>query len=342
MKTLLLNLIISLLLTSSILAQNNVKNWNNIAWNSKIEQIKTKYQDNLIKLKKEKKFGNSSYCDYVLNNYQAFNSDFTVYFIMDSVTNSLKRILLEPNVFKSNSKIDSTKRMKIYTNIFNSMEKKYGVPSTHEKNKNINSAEWFFNSTIISLNFIHMSEVNFNSITISYEKAKQGFDFRKTKWGYSKYQVLSSEKLKPMIDTNNIIGYETTIAGMKCLIGYIFANNKLTRSKYVFEEEHSNLNDYIVDYEMLKGFLNKKYGNYSNKDDAFWLNDLYKDDVQQRGFAISLGQLFYQSNWPTQKTNIDLLLSGENYKISLVIEYVSKQFKNLEEKLKEKNTLKDF
>jgi len=119
-------------------------------------------------------------------------------------------------------------------------------------------------------------------------------------------------------------------------------NNKLTRSKYVFEEEHSNLNDYIVDYGMLKGFLNKKYGNYSNKDDAYWLNDLYKDDLQQRGFAISLGQLFYQSNWPTQKTNIDLLLSGENYKISLVIEYESKQFKNLEQKLKEKNTLKDF
>lgn len=85
--------------------------------------------------------------------------------------------------------------------------------------------------------------------------------------------------------------------------------------------------------------LIKKYGKTILDNDQKWFNDLYKDDYQQWGFAISLGHLSYNSSWRTPKTKIDLVLSGDNYEISLVIEYTSNQFKGMEEKMNEQEIL---
>jgi hypothetical protein len=91
----------------------------------------------------------------------------------------------------------------------------------------------------------------------------------------------------------------------------------------------------------LKEFLVKKYGK-PIKDSQLWKNDLYRDEYKDWGFAVSLGHLVYFADWETPNTHISLALYGENYEITLAIEYQSKKLKKLEEKEKEKKALDEF
>lgn len=82
------------------------------------------------------------------------------------------------------------------------------------------------------------------------------------------------------------------MAGLDCLIFYIFAEGKLVRASHAFTEAHSNENDYISYYNSLKEILIKKYGK-PIKDSQFRKNDLYRDDYQNWWFAVSLGHLVF-------------------------------------------------
>jgi hypothetical protein len=166
-------------------------------------------------------------------------------------------------------------------------------------------------------------------------------DFRKAKWGMSKKQVKVTESGKIERDDEMVLAYSGKVSDMECLIAYIFADNKLVRAKYVFIPKHSNENDYIVDYKNIKEGLTKKY-DAPKSDESYWRNELYKDDYSHWGFAVSLGHLTYSADWETESTEISLVLSGENYHVSLATEYTSKQFKGLEEKAREKKTKDEF
>ena len=91
----------------------------------------------------------------------------------------------------------------------------------------------------------------------------------------------------------------------------------------------------------MKEILTKKYGK-PIEDKQYWKKDLYKNDYQDWGFAISLGHLSYFATWQTNTTDIFLGLYGDNYKINLGVEYESIQLKVLEEKAKEKKALDEF
>ncbi len=164
-------------------------------------------------------------------------------------------------------------------------------------------------------------------------------DFRDTKWGMSKEEIRKIEKAKLIKEEGNLMFYEGQVGGKICLIVYIFVQDKLVRSKYMVTEKHTNQNDYISDYKSLKELLTQKYGK-PTEDDEFWKNDLYKDDYSQWGFAVSLGHHSYYTIWETPSTKIFDSLTGDNYRITLQIEYVSKQFKDLEKKVKEEEEKK--
>jgi len=164
------------------------------------------------------------------------------------------------------------------------------------------------------------------------------YDFRKAKWGMSKEEVKHGESKEPISEGNNIFGYEDKVAGMECYIFYVFASNKLVRTRYYFIHKHSNRTDYINDYQSLQENLQKKYGQPID-DDRIWKNDLYKDDPSEWGMAVAIGHLIYQTQWTTDTTGILLHLSGDNYKIKLLIEYKSTQLHELEQKAKETETM---
>jgi hypothetical protein len=166
----------------------------------------------------------------------------------------------------------------------------------------------------------------------------QEFHFRKSRWGFTKRKVLLSEPEEPIHEKDDVVAYEGQIAGLDVWIVYIFVDDKLVRSKYVVVEKHTNANDFISDYEKLKSGLTRKYGE-PDKDQNYWKNDLYKDNYDQWGMALKVGHLVYIASWNTDETDIGILLNGENYDISLAVEYTSTALESLENKKNEESTM---
>ena len=167
------------------------------------------------------------------------------------------------------------------------------------------------------------------------------FNFRKTKWGMPIAQVKSSEPLDVAKENENLLGYKTNVIGKDVFVAYFFVDNQLVRARYVLAESHTNKNDFITDYNDFKEILTKKYGK-PKQNETFWRNDLYKDDYSDWGTAISLGHLIYLSSWETQDTEINNMLMGENYDISCIVEYSSKNLKEIEKKAQEKKAMDAF
>jgi len=159
-------------------------------------------------------------------------------------------------------------------------------------------------------------------------------DFRKTNWGMSKEQVKATEDKKPDFEADDRLFYNLKINGDDYICVYQFLEDKLYSGSYRFTGKHVNKNLYIDDYKKLKKILTKKYGKpIGNR--VRWKNDLYKDDKNEWGMAISIGDLEYWAWWKTPTTEICLLLTGDNYKITLDIHYHSKKLKEWANKIKE-------
>ena len=171
--------------------------------------------------------------------------------------------------------------------------------------------------------------------TWTYAEEKEAVDdigghFRKARWGLSKEQVKGLESAEAEYESDDGLGYAGNIVGLDCLILYIFVQNQLVRAKYVIAEKHSNKNDYIDDFKALKRALIKKYGK-PESDETYWSQDLFKDEPQRWGLAISVGQMSMYTNWATEETAIILALAGDNAKVKLGIEYTSVKLKSLED-----------
>ena len=179
-----------------------------------------------------------------------------------------------------------------------------------------------------------------STLVLFAEEAK--YDFRKTNWGMSKEQVKATEDKKPDFENNIMLGYEVTINQNNFLCAYWFLEDKLYQSAYSLNETHTNKNDYIDDYKNFKEILIKKYGK-PKIDKVTWKNDLYKNDEQDWGLAVSIGHLIYGTWWETSTTEpIGLVLKGENYKISLTIGYYSKELKEWADKILEEKAKSNF
>lgn len=148
-------------------------------------------------------------------------------------------------------------------------------------------------------------------------------DFRNTAWGMSMNDVINIEGTPPDDSDDNAIVYlDREICDFSTSVYYLFNNDKLIGGMYSIQESHTNENAYIDDYNKLKEALISKYGE-PDADNIDWKDDLYKDDPQDYGFAVSLGDLTYVSTWNLPDNLISLVLRGDNYKISLGILYQS-------------------
>lgn len=161
--------------------------------------------------------------------------------------------------------------------------------------------------------------------------------FRNTEWGMSIQKVKSTEKEEPVYEGDKIIVYEDYLMKLPVEVIYIFVDNKLVRAKYNFIQKHTNKNDFISDYKALNKALNNKYGNADEKD-HFWSEDLYKDSPNDWGLALSVGHHSYFTKWETSETEILSALYGDNYEITMGIEYTSKELKDLEEEKNNQET----
>ena len=167
-------------------------------------------------------------------------------------------------------------------------------------------------------------------------------DFRSADFGMSQAAVKATEPQANWgSDDDDIIGFETTIAGLEALALYVFINGQMSRGVYMVTEPHSNKTQYISDYSSLAGLLTKKYGKPISED-TYWSDDLYRDDPSSWGMAVATGSLSKFTMWKNESAEIGLSLIGDNFKISLSVEYASKEFAELEQRKRESDTLNDL
>ena len=126
----------------------------------------------------------------------------------------------------------------------------------------------------VSILLIILCILAISTLILFAEEAK--YDFRKTNWGMSKEQVKATENKKPDFEDNTMLSYEVTISEKDFECAYLFLEDKLYGSGYLFFGEHTNKNLYIDDYEELKEILTKEYGK-PKIDKVTWKNDLFKN-----------------------------------------------------------------
>lgn len=155
-------------------------------------------------------------------------------------------------------------------------------------------------------------------------KTSKEFDFRQTKWGWSKQQVKTAETCKLIEETPEAMKYQYTLIGHNSTVIYSFVQGKLTSASYALNQDDVNPAKFVDDFQGLKTYLRKEYG-MPIKEENSWKNDIYKADPNNWGFAISLGFLTCRVVWKSASTQIALNMDGAKHIINTAIEYSAVQ-----------------
>ena len=169
-------------------------------------------------------------------------------------------------------------------------------------------------------------------VVTSAEEGSRGF--RKLSWGAHRLDVKQSEPSVAWLEGDGYLGFESALGGNECLVVFVFLNDMLVRGKYVFSQKFANDNTYLSKFDEFKDMLQKKYG-VPDSDNEYWLNDLYQDDYQSWGTAVSAGHMSRFTMWVDGATKVCLSLTGEGYQCDLSIEYSSIEYEAEESKYKE-------
>lgn len=181
------------------------------------------------------------------------------------------------------------------------------------------------------------------SVSLAQQTEEQSFDFRKTRWGMIKNEIIKSEDGEPSAIGDYNVFYKDDIVNLECIIGYNFElENKLTSSVYMFNESYAAPNSYIEDYKRINEILNKKYGE-PIIDEMHWHDDLWRDKPSKWGNALASGGLSFSSEWETKRTKIGhILYCDEAWDFNHTVIYQAKIYLDEINKKKEVEDLDDF
>lgn len=174
----------------------------------------------------------------------------------------------------------------------------------------------------------------------------ENYNFRKTKWGYSKKQIINSEKTSLVKDDMGILVYSDRILDHDCMIIYILIDDKLVRAKYIITDKSLGTWDYLPSYLKFKEALKSKYGK-PVKEVAEWKNpERYKrfGNPENARNAIDDGYVAYlYSEWTTEETDIVLYTDNEyNDPSPTQAEYISIRLRNIEKSYNKKKIQSDL
>jgi hypothetical protein len=157
------------------------------------------------------------------------------------------------------------------------------------------------------------------------------FDFRHTRWGMSRAEVLASEDDDPIYSSNNRLLYATSVIDKRVMLEYHLGNDQLYRTRYVLSESHVVDNKYVADYRDIQSVLTAKYGK-PKKQENIWKKGVAKRADLQPGVQVAIGNLSMVSSWETPDVLIVARLSGKDFKINCDVTYTSKAFYSLARK----------
>jgi len=180
-------------------------------------------------------------------------------------------------------------------------------------------------------------------------------DFRGASWGMTQEQVRATEPRQPVevseANGEAIVKYDSIQAiGLEGRLIFVFAQDKLVRAKYLSNAEHTELNDFIVDFQAAEPKLTEQYGKPVDER-AVWENDAFQQERlpyldQDRalpsqilpsdpniGLSVSLGYLKLFTQRSSASTKIVHALTGENHRITHQVEYRSIALESIENKV---------
>lgn len=312
-------------------AQINFKSFvDSVNWDLSEQEFLSKYASELQPRRHYYSDYDKSYTDYevagiLLGNYECSASVF-----IDSISKKIHSLSFYfGNLTKQVEAVDLSEKMdSILYPLFGEPDKiKNDLDNKYVKDLD---RTWYKENYIVEVQHMIFDDSHIYSLTVKGVPNK-GNDFRVAKWGDSKKSVMQKEGKANQVSIDDMYLFEDYVAGMSCEVVYVFAEDKLTMAKYIFTPSHTNKNDYITDYRELVNLMTEKYGK-PNYDAPEWHNSLYKGDYDEYGFAISLGHLSYNAGWLGEITDITVALYGQNYKVSLIIQYMSEKYKDLQKK----------
>jgi len=160
-------------------------------------------------------------------------------------------------------------------------------------------------------------------------------DFRQGFWGDSLADVKRKEGKADEFNMDGIYAFTTYVAGLECISAYRFTGTKLTSGKYVFLNNNSD--NCVSNYNKLVELLTKKYGTPLSHDKETTAS-AFQQEIYTEGELVRNGDMKFETYWVTPFSTIAIFLNGEQYQISLDIEYYSNK---LEEE-RENDILKDL
>lgn len=165
--------------------------------------------------------------------------------------------------------------------------------------------------------------------------------FRETEWGMTKKQVKAKENSTLRNETDDELTYDVEIANITAWLYYLFVDNQLCGGGYNFLDKHTSDIQYINDYYKIKDILIDKFDQPA-EDDMIWENDLYKDDPDEYGPAVSLRHLIFKAGWKTEDTEILLILDIDQHQIGHDLFYLSPMYMDLYDQRQANHDKNDF
>ncbi|MEN6310040.1 MAG: hypothetical protein ABFD80_00720 [Acidobacteriota bacterium] len=133
-------------------------------------------------------------------------------------------------------------------------------------------------------------------------------------WGTTKDAIVRAEG-KPHTNEAEqdaeIFGYRRDVAGKKCQLEYVFDENGLVAIRIRLLENYADKNNYIRDYDKIRGFLKAAAGS-PRADRAIWQDHSYEHLNDCWGIALSQGHVEFSSEWVLRDTEVRLTLAGAN------------------------------
>ena len=166
-------------------------------------------------------------------------------------------------------------------------------------------------------------------------------DFRNVKWGMSRASVKSTETCKLAQDEGQRIIYECPLADLKAKLMYTFtSSDKLMRTKYFLTPEYMNMNFFIRDYRMFQDLLTQKYGKAASTS----VVTVNKATIAENEWAANLlaGNLRLETKWAMDKMEVFLTLSKLGDKPTIQIDYISKEYSEIDLKERKEKIVKEL
>jgi hypothetical protein len=155
------------------------------------------------------------------------------------------------------------------------------------------------------------------------EGAAASPDVRNVRWGMTQKEVIKAERGKPSTQSAQLLSFKRDVAGMASELLYRFnAEGKLVALICDVTQVHSEPNLHLSDFQSLHNALSSRFGKPRREGDI-WRNDLFRSDGKNWGTAVVAGHLAKMSEWRNDATRAELLLTGDNFKAQLVIQYLS-------------------